>query len=292
MSDIQRVIVTGGSGYMGRNLSRLFKASKKYLVFSPPKETLNLLNFKESKEYIDRIDPHIVIHAAIKGGTVVDNDTLQDTADNIKMYDNLVSIVPENVTIVIIASGSEFDRSQDIDCAVEKDVVRRYPIDPYGLSKNIITRKAMEDTNTMIFRLFGCFNHDEEDYRFIKRCILNIKEGKPIVIHQDKMMDFFYMDDVFTIMDFYLHGATFDYGVLPHLNLVYEDKFSLLNIASMISAAAGKKNYPIEIHELGMGRSYTGDGTKLNIILNKSKNQHTKLIGLEEGIVRTCKTLL
>lgn len=290
MSDIQRVIITGAGGYMGRNLSRLFKANKNYLVFSPPKETLNLLNFKESKEYIERIDPHIVIHAAIKGGTVVDTDTLQDTADNIKMYDNLASIVPENVTIVVLASGSEFDRSQDIDCAVEEDVVRSYPIDPYGLSKNIITRKSMEDTNTMILRLFGCFNHDEDDYRFIKRCILNIKEGKPIVIHQDKMMDFFYMDDAFTMMDFFLQSEGIHYFNGPHLNLVYNEKYSLLNIASMILAATGKKNHPIEIHELGMGRSYTGDGTKLSIILNK--NPQTKLIGLEEGIVRTCKALL
>ena len=288
--NLQRIVITGGGGYMGRNLARLFHASGKYLVFSPPKDYLNLLNFQETKEYIENIDPHIVIHAAIKGGTVLDVDTLEDTRDNVRMYDNLASIVPENVMMIIIGSGSEFDRSQDIDCAIEKDMVRSYPIDPYGLAKNIITRKAMEDTNTMIFRLFGCFNENEDNYRFIKRCILNIKEGKPIVINQNRMMDFFYMDDVFTAMDFYLEGETFNNGGLPHMNLVYNEKFSLMNIASLISAAIGKKNYPIEIHELGMGKAYTGDGSRLHSITDK--NNDFKLIGLEEGIVRTFRALL
>ena len=288
--NLQRVVITGGGGYMGRNLAQLFHTSGKYLVFSPSKDNLNLLNFQETKKYIENIDPHIVIHTAIKGGTVLDVDTLEDTRDNVRMYDNLASVVPENVMMIIIGSGSEFDRSQDIDCAIEKDMVRSYPIDPYGLAKNIITRKAMEDTNTMIFRLFGCFNENEDNYRFIKRCILNIKEGKPIVINQNRMMDFFYMDDVFTAMDFYLEGETFNNGGLPHMNLVYNEKFSLLNITSLIIAASGKKNYPIEIHELGMGKAYTGDGSRLHSITDK--NNDFKLIGLEEGIVRTCRALL
>lgn len=282
--------MTGGGGYMGRNLGRLFSQNPNYVVFSPDKYAMNLLNFEQTKQTIETIEPDIIIHAAIKGGTVLDNDTLKDTADNIKMYDNLAAVTPENTMLIIIGSGSEFDRNQDIDCADEEDVVKSYPIDPYGLAKNIITRKSLEDTNSSIFRLFGCFCYDEDDYRFIKRCILNIKENKPIVINQDKLMDFFYMDDVFTVMDFFIQGEAIQYGLMPHLNLVYREKHSLLNIASMIIAAAGKKNYPIEIREMGMGKSYTGSGEKLHHIFNKS--QRTKLIGLEEGIVRTVKSLL
>ena len=38
----------------------------------------------------------------------------------------------------------------------------------------------------------------------IKASLLNYIANKPIVIHQDKYMDFFYMEDMFKIIDFIL----------------------------------------------------------------------------------------
>lgn len=284
---MKTVLITGGNGFMGRNLANLF-TDNNYNVFSPSKDVLDLLKPIQVKSYIEHVEPDIIIHAAIKGGTVVDKDTLQDTADNIQMYENLLSFVPEYTPIIIIGSGAEYDRRQDIDCVKENEIEERFPIDPYGLSKNIIARKAYQDTNSHIFRLFGCFNYDEEPFRFIKQCMINIKNETPIKIHQNRMMDFFYMDDVFTILDHYLINDINEYGFKIHMNLVYEDKYSLIDIACMICNVAKTPNHPIIIENEGNGLSYTGDGSFLSTICKKN---NIKLIGLEEGIVETWKKL-
>jgi nucleoside-diphosphate-sugar epimerase len=284
---MKNILITGGEGYIARNLARLFRENTDHCVYNPPKKDLDLLNPNQIKTIIDLFGPDVIIHAAIKGGTIENVDTLQDTADNIAMYENLLSFAPEEVAIFNIGSGAEFDRKDDIDCALEDDLDKSYPIDPYGLAKNIIARKTLQDTHGSIFRLFGCFNHDEEPFRFIKKSILNIKEGTPITIHQNRLMDFFYIDDVFTIIN--KHIPTDPYIGRYHLNLVYEDKYSLLDMAFMIIRATGEKDHMVIIEDEGMGKAYTGDGMKLK---NSLRLNDFKLIGLEEGIVRTCKKLL
>lgn len=266
---------------MGRNLSRLFALDPNYQVFAPDKSAMDLLNPDQIKQALEWVEPDIIIHAAIIGGTVKDKDTLQDVPANVKMFDQLMAHVPERTRVFVIGSGADFDRSQDIDCACEEDLDNSYPTDPYGIAKNIITRKALHDyQNTYVVRLFGCFNHDEDPYRFIKSCIRSILEDKPILIHQDRLMDFFYMDDVYRVMNHLMVN-----GGLRHINLVYPDKYSLINIAEMVKQASGKKTHPIWLENLGMGKAYTGDWTKLHTM-------KLNLIGLEEGIVRTCKSLL
>jgi nucleoside-diphosphate-sugar epimerase len=231
--------------------------------------------------FIEDVKPDFVIHAAIKGGTAVDKDGIQELADNVKMFDNLMACLSTDATVFVIGSGAEFDKSSDIDCACEIDLDNSYPTDPYGMAKNIISRKALHDyENTYVVRLFGCFSEDEEPYRFIKSCILSIKNNTPIIIHQDRQMDFFYMDDV--CQD--IHSLMI-YGGVRHINLVYTEKYSLLNIAQMVIRAAGLKTYQIVIEKEGMGTSYTGDSLKLD-------SMGLKLVGLEEGIVRTVKALL
>lgn len=284
---MKKLLITGGGGFMGRNLARLFSSNEEYDVFAPSRQELDLLNFDQLKKTIEPLEPDVIIHAAIKGGTVVDNDTLQTAADNITMYENLIASTPEHVPIYIIGSGAEYDRSKDIDCVTCSELNSRFPLDPYGLSKNIIARKTLDDKNSFLFRLFGCFNYDEEPFRFIKKCILNIKENKPIEIIQDRMMDFFYMDDVYNILDYSISK----YELKSHMNLVYNDKYSLLDIAYLLLAITKKKNHPIVIKEQGRGLSYTGDGFDLNTTINLI-NGELKLIGLEEGIYQTCKKLL
>lgn len=276
-----RILITGGKGYIARNLARLFNKHGGFDVFSPSKDQLNLLYPHEITKIMEEINPNIIIHAAIKGGTVVDNDTLQDIIDNVAMYENLMTLVPEKSTVFILGSGAEFNRNDDIDCAEEEDVERSFPTDPYGIAKNIIVRRSLsEHQNTYVVRLFGCFNYDEESFRFIKRCILNIKNKIPIEIPQNKLMDFFYMDDVFTVINSLITSNSY-----RHINLVYQDKYSLLDISSMIFRAVECKNYPIHLGAPTMGPSYTGNGEKL-------ASMNIKLIGLEEGIVRTCRKLL
>ena len=76
-----------------------------------------------------------------------------------------------------------------------------YPSDPYGLSKNIINRIIKEESNFFNIRIYGVFDENELDTRFIKNNIKRYINKQPLEIHENKYMDFFYMKDLITVTD-------------------------------------------------------------------------------------------
>ena len=72
------------------------------------------------------------------------------------------------------ASGAEFDRTSAIN-SNKNNLLNSYPTDPYGMSKNIISRILQGCINCYNFRVFGVFGIDEDEQRFIKS---NIKRYK------------------------------------------------------------------------------------------------------------------
>ena len=262
---------------MGRNLARLF-SNNGYNVVAPHKIEFNLLNEYSVRTTMERVKPDIVIHAAIIGGTILDTDTASDIVDNVEMYENIVKFTEREIPFFVIGSGAEFGKQRNIVRAKENDIYRSYPVDPYGIAKNIISRRVLDEhKGSYVVRLFGCFNEDAEDFRFVKKIMLDIQNNRPIVIDQNKMMDFFYMDDVFTVMDHLIkHGGH------RNLNLVYRKKYSLVDIIHMIMEICDKHDHPLIIEDPSeIGRSYTGDDTRLSAM-------KLQLIGLKEGLKRTC----
>lgn len=277
-----KILITGGKGYIARNLVPLFQAGG-YEVYAPPRTEMDLLNFDNTLECLERYQPDAIIHAASRGGRRQNKDTWEDVfIPNIKMWETLTraNLRPgtSHAKIITLGSGAEFDRRWPIQYVEESHVKYRYPIDPYGLSKNLISRRALEDfDDTYVLRLFGCFNWDDDPSRFIVAGINNLKRGLPIEIHQDREFDYFYLDDIYTVINYIIR-----IGSCPrNINLVYKEKVTLLSIASLIHKNFEKVNPGVKIaNAIGWGDAYCGNG----MVLHK---MGLNLIGLEEGIRRT-----
>lgn len=274
------ILITGGEGYIARNIKPLFEKAG-YNVFAPSHSELDLLNRESIYNYLDKKYLTAIIHTASKGCKHNVVDTFENTyLPNIQMFENLTSVVePLHLPLIIFGSGAEFDRRTNINKCNEVDVFNRWPVDPYGLSKNIITRRALSIKNTYILRLFGCFNHDEDNTRFIKSSILNLKQGLPIEIHQNKMMDFFYVDDVYKVIDYVLNNVS-----PHHINLTYDHKTTIVDVAKIIQNIH-KNSTPLKFNNQLTTHHYTGNGNILNSL-------PIKLIGLSNGIFETCKKLI
>ena len=279
------ILITGGNGYLARNLSRLFEYNRDtYNVISLSHSDLDLLDREKSVEYINHFRLDAIIHTASVGGHRDGSDTFENTyVPNLKMYENLESATDGmNIPIILFGSGAEFDRRSSINNISETEVFNRWPLDPYGASKNIICKRALNcrTKDIYVLRLFGCFNHDELDFRFIKRSILNIKNGLPIEIHRNRMMDFFYMDDLYTVVDYILNPKIKN-SFPRNINLTYNHKYDLIGMSQLI-----QPNSTIKLLNETTGPSYTGNSNTLYSlpIVNK-------FIGLEEGIRRTVENL-
>ena len=283
---MSKVLITGGQGYIARNLVPLF-VNAKYTVDAPSRTDMDLLNFQHTLEYMEKSWPDVIIHAASKGGRRQVKDTWDDVfVPNLKMWEHLTVASlrhDPHPKIITLGSGAEFDRRWPIQEKYELTVQHNWPIDPYGLSKNIITKRALTDFDDVyVLRLFGCFNFDDDPARFIKNGILNLKRGLPVTVHQNKEMDYFYLDDVFNVMDYIIKNP-----YAPRdINLVYNKKVTLLDIASLIHKYVGRFNPVIKLNENGLGDPYTGASTVLYELPVADQ-----LIGLESGICRTVQKL-
>jgi len=274
-----KILITGGNGYIARNLKRLL-TNKGYEIHAPSHADLDLLNRPLLTTYFETNRFDAIIHCATKGGRRYEKDTFEEVyVPNITMFENLTIAATKEKPIILFGSGAEFDRRNDITKCREATVYSSWPIDPYGLSKNIITRRTRP--NMWMLRLFGCFNYDEDNERFIKNCILNIKQNTPIKIHKNKIMDFFFLDDILPIIERILKGEY----TAKNINLVYPLKMDLITIADEIAKYARISKYSFEICNPGMANEYTGNGEILDSL-------NLPLVGLQEGIRRTVKELI
>ena len=138
---------------------------------------------------------------AIIGGRRLDKD---DPLQHINLKCFLISWEIKKLLRSYHFSRAEFDRLSSIDHK-SNNLDDSFPLDYYGMSKNIISRiiKGHPYTN---LRLYGLFGPDEDDDRFIKMCINRSKSAQKLVINNDKFFDFFYVKDLIEILKQIISG--------------------------------------------------------------------------------------
>jgi len=247
-----RILITGGGGFIGRNLKKAL--NKKNLVFTPSSEELDLLDVVKVNKYFKDKQFDWVIHCAIKGGRRLDKDSKNILSDNLLMFYNLMRYQKKFNFLINFTSGAELDRSNNIDDETN-DPFNFFPNDYYGISKNIISRLINNDKRFFNLRVYGVFGLDEREDRFISTCIRKIKSGKKIEIFQDKQFDFLYIDDLILIVTKILHSS---HSLKSNnLNLVYKDKYLLSDIAKILLNKYDISK-EIVIKNNILGYSYTG----------------------------------
>jgi len=271
-----KILITGGSGFIGRNLVKAL--DQEHDVFAPSSKELDMTNSYDVEKYLQNKYFDWVIHCAIKGGRRVKGDTPYDAYDNIKMFFNLMNNKDRFGKLINFASGAEFDRASAIND--KSSLKSSYPTDPYGMSKNVISRIIQECRNCYNFRVYGVFGADEDDTRFIKSNIKRYKNAQNLEIHQQKAFDFFYIEDLITIIKYYINNPKYplDYD----MDLVYQQKYKLTDIGNMINNLSAYK-VKVEASDHREAPSYLG--SNLGIPLD------IELVGLEEGIKRVYNAL-
>jgi nucleoside-diphosphate-sugar epimerase len=270
-----KILLTGSNGFLAKNLTqRLIKYELTTISRTDfdLRDTTAVNSFFEDK-YFD-----VVVHCAIKGGNRLIEDSKDIVYDNIKLTMNLMLNYRSFGKIIYFGSGAELDRSKDI-FGNNIDIFQKLPDDPYGFSKNIIGRLLHNYDNSYNLRIFNVFANDEAERRMIKNNIMNYITDQPIVIHQDKYMDFIYVDDFIKIIELYIR----DENLPKEIDCVYNTKFKLSDIANLINNLSDKK-VPIEINSPGLGKSYCGYYENICDTLN--------FIGLEQSIRNVYESIL
>lgn len=267
------ILITGGNGYVARNLS---KGLSDYNLTITNRSNLDLLDAKKVKKFFNYKFFDVVIHTATSGGSRLKSDNQEVFYQNCLMHQNILENSSSFDKYISFGSGAELDRRFNIDHTT--DIKNAFPIDPYGMSKNFIAKSGILYPNFYNLRIFNVFNHDELSTRMIKSNIINYLNKKPIVIHQDKWMDFFYMEDLIKVVKFVIDSNIKQ----KTINCSYSEKIKLSSIAEIINQLSDYK-VEVQIESTSIGYSYYGDYNMHLIDVEPT--------GLHNGIIETYETL-
>jgi nucleoside-diphosphate-sugar epimerase len=256
------ILITGGEGFVASSLFEFLKHN--HNVTSISRKDFDLTNSLEVNAFFENKYFDVVFHCAVVGGSRLKQDSYLEMDNNLKMYYNLHQLRNKHFKkFITFGSGAELYSTHT----------------PYGFSKQVIAKSISETDNFYNLIIFALFDKTEWETRFIKANIKRYINKVPLVIHQNKYMDFFHMDDFLKIIDFYVNNE----NCAKSINFSYEKKYSLYDVASIINSLSDYK-VDIVIDNKEESSNYCGD-YNLNFT-------NINLYGLLKGIEKTYQDLL
>jgi GDP-L-fucose synthase len=256
-----KILITGGNGYIAKSLHSYLYSKHDVTLVS--RNELNLTRREEVQHYFKDKYFDVVIHTAVKGGSRLNPLEGPDIVlANLLMYDNLMRCRDKFDKLIHFGSGAE-----------------EVADGPYGFSKHIINRLIKLDPKSVNVKIYAVFDENELDTRFIKSNILRYINREDLNIHQDKQMDFFYMKDLVSMVEWLINQREEEFPI-QEINCSYLEKYTLTQIAEIINSLDNYK-VKIQLEDEIEAKAYCG----IHPIMPFD------LIGLEQGIKETYNKL-
>ncbi|MFC1566320.1 NAD-dependent epimerase/dehydratase family protein [bacterium] len=253
-----KILLTGGSGFIGKNILGSC-LSKKYEIIAPSHKDLDLTDEDAVQAFFDKNKIDIVLHSACKPGHRNAKDSSGIFFNNTRMFFNLARNSNKFKKMIITGSGAIYDMRHYKPKMKEEYFGDHVPIDEHGFSKYVCEKYIEKTDNIIDLRIFGIFGK-YEDYaiRFISNLICKVIFDVPLTINQNKKFDYLYIDDLMPVLDYFIqHDANHSaYNVTP------DNSIELLELAEKIKKISGK-DLPIIIKKDGLGSEYSGDNSLL-----------------------------
>lgn len=251
------ILLTGGNGFIGKHLKNAL--SSKYTILAPSSRELNLLNKNQVYDFFKLHDINLIIHSASAGVRIRPTDTYEKVAQpNLIMFNNLAEMVNTKRPMITFGSGAEYDKKLDLLKVKEDFFGKSVPSDPYGYSKYQISQSIKSLDNILNLRIFGVFGLDEDKSRVTSYILNSYINKTPILLNQNVLFDFIWIDDFCRIVDFFILNKTKD----KFINVTPTDSIEIFMIANLVNTF---NNYhvPVTFKQKGNGKSYTGDNSLL-----------------------------
>jgi GDP-L-fucose synthase len=256
---MKKILITGGNGYIAKSLLGLASYEPCEIKYAT-RNDFDITNSRQTSKWFEDKNFDAVIHTAVVGGSRLQADDRGVLEMNLRMHYNLLANRDKFNRLISFGSGAELFA----------------PDTPYGMSKKIIANSIKQTANWHNIRIFGVFDENELPTRFIKANILRYVNREPILVHENKVMDFFYMKDLLTLVDYYLTES----NPPKETNCSYLEKTTLAGIASYINNLSDHK-VPVVVGCAEKFGVYCGNGIDLPI----------NTVGLWKGIQETYRAL-
>lgn len=272
---MKRILFTGGSGLIGRNVIPIL--SKEHHILAPTRMELNLMDEIAIENFIKDNKIEIVIHSANPNPVKNSKDKSEQFFENsLRIFMNFHRVKHLCEYIYFLGSGAELDKRYDIIKLNENAFGKTIPRDEYGFAKYIMS--TLTDETICNLRVFACYGPGDYYTKFISHCVRCVLRNQDITIRQDCYFDYIHTDDLAYILSVFINKKP-SYN---SYNIASGDRKTLYEIANIVlKVMRSDKN--IVILKSGFNKEYTPDISRL-----REEIGDYQFLSLEAGI----KTLI
>lgn len=259
---MKNVAILGARGFVGKSLNKYLDG--RYNVLPITRADFNLLDSDAVKSFLQKKKIDVVINCANQGGsrkTGYDSEKSDVIGNNLKMFFNIEKCLTKDMKLINFGSGAQYNKARDLIKVKEDEIGNVIPADDYGYSKYVMSKyinncKKENIYNPIIFGLYGRF--EDYTFKFISNAIIKNLIKMPIVINQNVIFDYLYVDDFLRIVELLIQN---DY-TNKEFNITPTESIDLVSIVNIINQCGSYKS-EIIVNNEGMNYQYTGDNGRL-----------------------------
>lgn len=259
-SDPVRILLTGGSGFIGRHVAARLRVEHE--VLAPSHAELELSDAEAVRRWLSAHPVDAVVHTAAKPGHRNAPDLTDLAEANLRQFFNLVRCRAGFGRFVVITSGATYGVQRSLAGVAEDVLGEEVPADGHGFSKYVEALWLGGDRDAVELRPFGVYGPGE-DYaiRFISNACCKALHGMPVTLRQNRLLSYVWVADLAAAVEMAVESgpaalAPGAYNVTPF------EPVSLAVVADIVVHASGR-SVPVVIAHGGLGLEYSGDGSKL-----------------------------
>jgi GDP-L-fucose synthase len=254
-----KILITGGNGFIARNLLEHLKVD--HAVDCLSRAELDLFDAARVSDWLGSHTYDVVIHSATYDAAP--KHSTKDPAlvleNNLKMFFHLARCHQHFGRMLYFGSGAEFSRAHWVPKMTETYFDAHVPQDPYGFSKYLMNLHAQASEKVYNLRLFGVVGKDDDwRTRFLSNACCRAVMNQSIVMKQNRRFDHLYMDDLARIVQWFLTASPKHHSY----NVCSGASYEFMELAHLVRQAAGKQ-LDIVATSPGLGIEYSGDPSRL-----------------------------
>lgn len=256
-----KILLTGGSGFVGRNV-REYLEKKEYEVYAPTSKELNCLDELKVKEHLETNYYDIILHFAVYGdGIDHTKDGTKILEYNLRIFSNFAKYARMYGKMIYTGSGAEYDKRYPIQMVKEEELPdHTIPIDAYGLMKYLVNQEIEKSDNIYNLRLFGIFGKYEYwKTKYISNLCCKSIKGLPLSLRKNCYFDYFWIDDFCHMLEKFMMLPDPHYHVY---NAVHGQRVDLYSLAEMVNEVADVKQ-KIIICQAELANEYTASNERI-----------------------------